>query len=131
MLEAGVGIEVTDDVRVQRAVAIAARQRAGDMVLRFETGVGDAARLRVIAESIEPELTSACAAVVGTAVRDVHNEARGIELRLRETFACEPGEVTGAAGRGAGEISGNDLILAFIAQFGLCVRLNGNDIRLG
>src|SRR4051794_11875095 len=137
MIAGAVGVRETarliivtgDDVRVEIAVSIAASKRAAGIGVADETIVNDAAGLRGIAGEIEPEMAGRSCAVINTAITDIHGEAAGGELRLGKTFPGEPREIARRGRNCAGEVSGDDLILALVALLAWIIWLDGNDVR--
>src|SRR5262249_1874842 len=93
-----------NDVGIQIAVAIAALERGAGVRGAFEAIVNHATDGAGVPRGIESEVAGRCRPVIDAAVGDVDDEARGGELRLTETFAGQPGQVTSARGHVAGQV---------------------------
>ena len=91
-----------DDVRVDRAVAVASLQRAAGIGRPFQAGVSDSAGGVGVAPGVKTNMVRRGRAVVDAAVGHVHDKGGGAELFLGEARAGEPGEVAGAGGHVAG-----------------------------
>ncbi len=123
-------VEASDEVRVQRPVTVASAQGAACARRPFQAVVAHPAHSAgEDALAVKREVIGGTGPVVDTAVGDVHEESRGGELSLGESFGSEPGEIAGSGGGAADEISCNDLILPFVELSGDAVRLDRNDVR--
>ena len=128
--EAGEVVVAGDDVGVERAVAVAALKCAAAVRRAHKPVVGYAARQAGVAQRIKPEVPRHGGRVVQTAVRHIHRKSRRFKLRLRETFARQPREVTGSARKSAAQIARDDLPLPLVPLLGQHVGPDGHHLRL-
>jgi hypothetical protein len=67
----------------------------------FQAAINDPAGEAGITSFVEAEMVWSCAGVVDAAVGDIDGKTGSGELRLRKTFASQPGEVSRPAGPNA------------------------------
>ena len=128
--KAGQVIIAADDMGVERSMSIAATEGAARVGRAFEAIVNDTAAVVGLTVSIQAKVVGRCRPVVNPAVRQVHGEARSLELRLREALALQPRQITRPARPVSRQIPGHNLVLPLIQFLGRKVGHNGNNVRL-
>ena len=88
--EIGLVVVTGDDMRVERAMAVATLQCAAGVGRALQPVVNHAARLVGGALRIQPKVPGRGRAVVNAAVAQVNRKAGCGKLRLRETLARQP-----------------------------------------
>ena len=94
------------NVCVETAVTVTGCEAAAQVSDAFQSTVNNTTDLRRIAQAVKTEVPRQRTPVVDAAVGYVHDEPRSVELFLRESFACQPGQIARAAGARTGEIAG-------------------------